>query len=187
MRNIRNPAVIVLLFFAIVILAPGVAHAYGWGDDWKVSSSSKCKKCGKWFKHVGLDLPANKKQSVYFNRDGWVKKICKDDDWKYGVVIETPSGDRTYVIWHLEKPVVKEGDYLGSNYGTRSNKLGKVADMGSNTHVHLGQREKGYNKSMSPKGAVAGCDHKPKASDGTPLPRFPEYFVYPITSVITIK
>lgn len=150
-------------------------HAYTFGDDWKFNRCSK-SSCKKWFKHVGVDLSAKKGKEVYFQKDGTVKQSFKDGEWKYCVVIE--SGSKTYVIWHIDSVAVKVGKSYKAPF-----KIGKVADLGTNTHIHVGQRNAKYNSTYSSKGALPGCNHRtPKDLD-----QYPEKFVYPDTSVIKMK
>jgi hypothetical protein len=77
------------------------------------------------------------------------------------------------VVWHLSDiPSFKSGESV------KGKKIGKVADMGSNTHVHIGFRGASYSSLLSMKGALPNCDHKPGG-----LPKFPEKFATPYMKI----
>lgn len=137
----------------------------------------KCPICGKYFKHMGNDISATPGYRVIFNNDGYYKGKIYDSNWKNAVVITNKTNTKTWVIWHLGTvSSFKVGDSV------KGKQIGTVADLTITTdHVHLGQRNAPYNSSLSWKGALPSCSHKPKG-----LPQAPEYFVAPNNADITI-
>jgi len=127
---------------------------------------------------MGNDISATKGYKVIFNKEGYYKGKIYDSNWKYAVVIRDKSNTKTWVIWHLGSvKSFKEGDSV------KGKQIGTVADLTvTSDHIHLGKRNSPYNSSLSWKGALPACSHKPSG-----LPQASEKFVAPTNSDITIK
>lgn len=138
-------------------------------------SYNKCSICRVYYRHVGEDVNVgryNAGKPVYSTEAGVVKLIGYDNTWKYCIVIEhtLKNGSKvTSVYWHLNKPVVKNGQVV-----KRGQYIGTLANLGNNTHLHFGIRLGSFDKTLSMKGALPGCSHKPNG-----LPKAPEKFVDP--------
>lgn len=164
--------------FAVVFLSFACARnasAYTFGDTW---TFDRCPKCGKYYKHTGVDYMAKAGKKVYLNKGGKILKVHKDSNgWKWCVVVQ--SGSSTFVVWHLDNVLVQEGK---TYYGPMI-PVGYVADLQgkSANHVHVGQRNAPYDSTVSMAGALPACDHKPGG-----YPQFPAGFVFPESYVITI-
>jgi hypothetical protein len=126
---------------------------------------------------MGNDISATPGYRVIFNNDGYFKATIYDSTWKYAVVIRDKSNTKTWVIWHLGSVLnFKDGDSV------RGKQIGTVADLTVTTdHIHLGQHNAPYHSSLSWKGALPSCGHKPQG-----LPQAPEKFVAPTNSDIKI-
>jgi murein DD-endopeptidase MepM/ murein hydrolase activator NlpD len=132
------------------------------GADWLVSCGGLIKK------HTGIDVFVEVGEYVYAAYDVEVKAIVdgRQDGWAYAVTIEHMRGNEVFttVCWHVD-PLV--------GYGTvrKGQKIGTVADLGSNTHLHFGVRLDEYSN-VSNRGALPQTE-----CDGDPA--FPEKFVNP--------
>jgi hypothetical protein len=163
LNRIIHTMIIGTIFFFLV---SAQSHSYNWGDDWKFA---KCPKCKTWYKHVGLDVSAKKGDHVYFKDDYYFRHSSSDGQWQYYVVASNANNNKTYVVWHLSNvPKFKDGESINGKL------IGSVADLGNNTHIHVGLREGGFSPALSQKGALPGCVHRPEG-----LPAFPEQFIKP--------
>lgn len=120
-------------------------------------------------RHTGVDYRASKNSPVYAPMDGIVRQSHLDGKWRYGVVVEDLTKSFTVVFWHME-PTVRVNDAVRAGQ-----RIGSVADMGSNTHFHFGYRRGPYTPT-SLHGAL------PQSNCGG-YPAFPEQFVSPETDV----
>ena len=174
MKSMRIFGALVVLSISVFVLTQ-TAAAYTFGDNW---AWNKCSTCGKLYKHTGIDLLASAGQKVYLNAGGKVLKVHKDSSgWKWCVVVQ--SGSSTYVVWHLDNVLVKEGvTYYGPMIP-----IGYVANLEGKSvnHVHVGRRNASYDSKVSMAGALPACNHKPGG-----YPQFPGGFVYPDYRVVTI-
>ena len=135
------------------------------GADWKFGACP----AGVYKKHVGIDVTATKGEDVYAAEGGEVKAKVYDGTWKYCITIEHSgfTNDFTTVCWHID-PVVTVGDHV-----TKGQKIGTIADLGTNTHLHFGVRNSGYSN-IANRGALPQTD-----CGGDPA--FPEHFIDPKT------
>jgi len=141
------------------------AIALGFGDNWPWGYCD-----GQVKKHAGTDVSAAKGESVRASRAGTVRAVVDGGaQWRYGVTIEHPLSIQTYttVYWHIEPVVV-----VGQNV-ERGQRIGKIADLGANTHFHFGLRKGAYSN-ISNRGALPQTD-----CEGDPA--FPEFFIDPET------
>lgn len=138
-----------------------VISGYRFGSLWDPGS------CGGRLKlHTGIDYRATKGQIVYAAMDGVVRQLILDSiGWRYGMVIEDLSGSFTVTYWHIE-PMVSVGRTLRAG-----DPVATVADLGRNTHFHLGYRNAAYSSY-----ALAGA--LPQTACGG-YPAFAERFVDP--------
>ena len=159
-----------------------VQNGFGFGGTW---TYAKCPTCGKYYKHVGQDVDVNfstaSVKNVYASEQGFVKYVGSATGWKYYVIIEhtRPGGAKaTTTYWHLGSVKVKAGDFVLRNtvIGTLATSLG----YGSPRHLHFGVRTAAYSSTLSSKGALPACTHKPAG-----LPAYPEKFVNPTTFINT--
>lgn len=159
-----------------LLLSSSAVWGYRFGDSWKFSA---CQICKRNFSHVGMDFSARKGQAVLWKMQGYVfKKKHLDSSWKWCLVLSDKANSQTYVVWHLDKiPDFKPEEVI-----LPGRQIGVVADLGSNSHLHLGLRRAPFHQDLSMKGALPSCSHKPKS-----LPKFPEKFASPDERVISIK
>ncbi|MBI3267503.1 MAG: peptidoglycan DD-metalloendopeptidase family protein [Planctomycetes bacterium] len=160
----------------LLLLFVGTAQAYKYGDDW---AFNKCPTCKKLYKHTGIDLSAKAGQELVFKQNGYVFKAKHLDSkgWKWCVIVADDLNTHTYVIWHVDKvPNFKVGENVSGK------KIGVVADLGGNTHVHVGLRNAPFDLNLAMKGALPACTHKPNG-----LPQFPEKFGPTDGKVISLK
>jgi hypothetical protein len=166
---------IVTLAFAAALAVP--AWAYTFGDNWQYNW---CTKCGKYFKHVGKDLSAKAGQTVTFTETMYFVTKGYDSTWKEWLVARDAKNTYTYVVWHISGiPSFKSGDNL------KGKVIGKVANLGSNSHVHVGYRNAPYNSFLSMKGALPNCTHNSYkySVNGGKLPIYAEKFDVPYIKV----
>lgn len=162
----------------IVQFFQGPAYSYSWGDRWDYG---KCNICGKYYKHVGIDIGAKAGKKVYFKDHLYYVTKGKDSKniWKEYIVVRNANNTFTYVVWHLSRiPTFSSGQDLYGKF------IGYVADLPSNyvDHIHVGFRKAPFHSSLSIKGALPDCGHKPSG-----LPKFPEYFDVPYTWRVEIR
>jgi murein DD-endopeptidase MepM/ murein hydrolase activator NlpD len=142
----------------------GAKIALGYGADWLDNGCDGKKK-----RHTAIDIKVGKGRPVYAGEAGKVVVVGSDPTWKGWVTIEHSSGGKfTTVYWHIS-PSVKTGQAV-----SRGQKIGVVADMGSNTHLHFGVRDAAYSNT-----ANRGALPRNKAC-GTSDPQFPERFKNPL-------
>lgn len=120
--------------------------------------------------HVGLDVTANASEEVYAAHTGVVRKIFtgQHSTWADAIVIEDINGQFTTVYWH----VIKHGDLAVNDTVVKGQHIADIADLGGNTHFHLGVRAAAFNDPESYAGAL------PEVTCGG-YAAFPEYFVDP--------
>lgn len=161
-----------LIGVLFVLMMAGSASAFN--ETWKWN---KCGTCGAYYKHMGNDISATPGYRVFFNSDAYYKGKIYDSTWKYAVVLTNSSNTKTWVIWHLGS--VKS---FTAGASVKGKQIGTVADLTvTSDHIHLGKRNATYNSSLSWKGALPSCTHKPGG-----LPQAPEKFTTPTNSDITI-
>ncbi len=125
-------------------------------------------------KHNGTDFTASAGTAVYAGEDGIVKEIINDSPWAYNIVMEhtSPTGGKyTTVYWHVNP----SADAFASNSGgfiPKGSQIATVADLGSNTHIHIGTGMTAYSSPDSGSGA------SPQTNCGGYL-AFPASFVDP--------
>jgi hypothetical protein len=168
------------------IFIASMAFAYNFGDNW---AFNWCTKCGKYFKHVGIDILKDNNgktmkagQKVTFTEDMKFRAKGSDGNWKEWLVAKDSKNTYTYVVFHLSGiPSFKQGDSLKNKF------IGYVADLSAAqtaAHVHVGYRNAPYDSKMSMKGALPACNHnKPKYSSGKDLPQFKGKFDVPYIKV----
>ena len=84
---------------------------------------------------------------------GTVREIVLDSKgWRYGMVIEDLARSSTVTGWHVEQTVSKDSRVFEGQV------IAVVADLGTNTHLHVGFRPAPYS-SMASRGALpqASC------------------------------
>jgi hypothetical protein len=170
MKNKRLSIGITILFLGL-FFATNV-FAWDFGADW---TFNWCTKCKKYFKHVGKDISAKANQKVIFTDNMYFVKKGSDGEWHSYLVARDAKNTYTYVVWHMDNiPNFKSGDSLNGK------QIGTVANMGSNTHIHVGFRNAPSNDFVSQRGALPNCNHnKPAYSGGKDLPQYPEKFADP--------
>lgn len=133
------------------------------GANWVLDCPSGTPK-----KHGGLDVNATYGEDVYAAHAGTVKAIQYDAGWEYGIVIEDTTGQYTTVYWHVNA----YGGLAVNDTVTKGQKIATVANLGGNTHFHLGIRSGAYSAAPSLAGAlpVASC---------ASYPAFPENLIDP--------
>jgi murein DD-endopeptidase MepM/ murein hydrolase activator NlpD len=136
------------------------------GQNWVESCG------GQVMKHAGLDVSATESEEVKAAADGIVVEVYTGQhaQWADAIVIKHSSDSFTTVYWHVNS-VVSVNDSV-----TKGEKIGTVANLGSNTHFHFGIRDNPFLSGKSDKGALP-------QSDCGGNPAFPEYFVDPDQSV----
>ncbi len=135
----------------------------GFGADWVDSCGGQIEK------HAGIDVSATAGEDVNAAIDGIVSEIYTGQHslWADAVVIKDSANSFTTVYWHINPTVSVNGRVV------KGNKIGTVANLGSNTHFHFGIRARPFVAGKSDKGALPqqnGCDNHPA---------FPEYFIDP--------
>lgn len=170
----------------ITLFTSSSVFAYGFGDNWKYNW---CTKCNRQFKHVGIDNTfgmtpkylVGKKVTFIADMKFRVKSTSPDPVWKEYLVAESWDGKFTYVVWHLSRiPNFTKGQSI------KGKVIGYVADMGSNTHLHLGYRGTPYNYFISQRGALPACSCGSKYyrySVGGTLLKYPGNFDIPYMKV----
>lgn len=134
------------------------------GGNWVNSCEGSIKK------HSGVDIRASKGEKIYAAYDGIVKVAKLDAAWGGWVTIDhgpTHTFNLTTVYWHII-PSVVAGSWIG-----QGQLIGKVADLGNNTHFHFGVRKAAYSN-------VANAGGLPQTNCGG-YPAFPEYFINPMS------
>jgi hypothetical protein len=161
---------LICLAISFQMINPG-SSAYAFGEDW---TWAKCPKCNKYYKHTGTDIYASPGKKVYFTEHMYFVTKGSDGVWKSYIVARDKKNTYTYVIWHLTGiPSFKSGEDLYNKF------IGYVADLTvTKDHVHIGFRNASYNTSLSIKGALPRCNHKPQN-----LPQFPEKFDTPYVKI----
>ncbi len=129
------------------------------GDNWTESCSGLIKR------HAGVDLQATAGEDVYAAHGGTVAAVPDGGTvWAHAVTVEDSWGFTT-VYWHID-PFVVAGDSV-----TLGERIGTVANLGGNTHLHLGFRKAPY-ANFANRGALPQ-----QACEGDPP--FPEFFEDP--------
>jgi hypothetical protein len=177
-KKIKFPVFLVVLVLVTLFTTASV-FAYGFGDNWKYNW---CTKCGKQFKHVGIDYSFGAGKKVTFIADMKFRKKGSDGDWKEYLIAESWDGKFTYVVWHLSGiPNFTVGQSLNGKF------IGNVADLTvTSDHLHLGYRGAPYNSFISQRGALPACSCGSKYykySVGGTLPIYREYFDVPYMKV----
>lgn len=137
----------------------------GFGIPW--SADSFCP-AGVRKVHNGVDYRASAGTVVYAAEDGWVREVHWDSSGAYAwnVVIEhnlpSRTGTFTTVSWHLN-PSVSVGQFV-----PKGMQIGMVADLGVNSHYHLGVRVGAYVAGVSGTGGLptTNCGGFPAFSAG---------------------
>lgn len=146
----------------------------GFGAQWIANGCDNQRKL-----HAGVDLEATKGKAVYAMEAGTIRASFTTTEWKGCLVIEhsDANGNKyTTVYWHIDASVT-------SGKVTRGQKIGTVADIPGNTHLHVGLRTVPY-------------DYKPQVNTDTGVPaqrgalprtkgcadgnQWPEYFRRPL-------
>jgi murein DD-endopeptidase MepM/ murein hydrolase activator NlpD len=142
--------------------------------DGLISQAQASANDGRPKAHTGQDIAVTKGTPVYAAADGIVKAAFTVSDWKGCVTIEHSYSQNSEIrkyttsYWHIDYSVgvgtvVKKGQQIG-----------KVADLGSNSHLHFGLRTAPYSN-------VANRGALPRAkSDGPDDPVFTEWFRRPL-------
>jgi len=147
------------------LAARKLSHFY-FNDTW---TPGQCPS-GTYEKHVGVDLQATTTDEVHAAHTGIVREIFtgQHSEWADAIVIEDDNNQFTTVYWH----VIKYGNLGVGDHVTKDQQIATVADLGDNTHFHLGIRMAPFLSGTSDKGAlpVNNCDSKPA---------YPEHFVNP--------
>lgn len=140
-----------------------------WDDTW---TYGECPT-GTYKKHVGVDLYATSGEDVAAAHDGVVKKIFTGNhsQWADAIVVESSDGQFTTVYWH----VIKYGNLAVNDTVTKGQKIATIANLGGDTHFHLGIRLAPYSDPESYAGALP-------VADGCGYPAFPEKFIDPETA-----
>ncbi|MFA7209419.1 MAG: M23 family metallopeptidase [Parcubacteria group bacterium] len=89
--------------------------------------------------HTGIDVDAAVGENVYAAGSGVIKTIHEDSDgyWKWVIVID--HGGYTTQYWYLDDP---HSDEIFENATvTKGQFIGKVTNLGGNTHFHFGIRD----------------------------------------------
>lgn len=144
---------------------PKARISTGFGDDWVAKGCDGLLK-----RHCAIDISVRKGRPVYAAEFGWVVMVGTDPTWKSWITVNhTDWQSRAYttVYWHVN-PQVKIGDQV-----SKGQRIGTVADMGLNSHLHFGIRNAPYSN-IANRGALPRSKCKP--SDD---PKFPEFFVDP--------
>ncbi len=147
-----------------------IKEHFVWGDTW---TPGECPT-GTYEKHVGIDLDATTTDDVYAAHAGVVKEIYTGQhaQWADALIIESADGQFTTVYWHI----ITYGNLAVNDTVTKGQHVADVADLGDNTHFHLGIRMAPFVSGISDKGAL------PIANCGNPVkPAFPEHFIDPTT------
>lgn len=133
----------------------------GFGEDWVHGYCEGMVKI-----HTGIDVVATKGEDICAAEAGevrWIGSTGGHPEWKYGIVIQ--HSDFTTLYWHVDL-AVDVGDMVA-----KGERIGVVADLGENTHLHFGVRLASYSE-ISIRGAL------PQTECGGD-PAFPERFVDP--------
>lgn len=96
--------------------------------------------------HAGIDIKANKGEEVKSILDGTVKKVYKDDNLGYSVIIS--HGDTlTSIYANLnEHTKVKKGDKVTKGQTVGYVGSSAVFEVGEDSHVHFGIKKDGKYK-----------------------------------------
>jgi hypothetical protein len=172
-RTITTKKMILMAVSMLVLAITFPQSSYAFGEKW---TWAKCPKCNKYYTHTGTDIKATagRKVQVIATNLKFVGS-GKDGSWQSYVVMEDSNKTYTYLVWHLSSvPGFKKGENMSGKI------IGRVADLKGLTsnHLHLGFRHAGYSPSMSIKGALPSCSHKPLG-----LPQFPEKYETPYMKV----
>lgn len=128
-------------------------------------------------KHNGTDFQASAGTAVYAAEDGIVKEVLYDDPWAYNIVLEhytLSGGNFTTVYWHV---IPTSGIAPASSGQTpvfvpKGMQIGTVANLGGNTHFHLGVRNGVYAAGVSGTGGLP-------QNNCSGYPAFPANFIDP--------
>lgn len=151
---------------------------YYFGGAWGVGQAY-C--VGQPMSHAGVDFAASAGNSVYAVEDGNVREVINSSSWGHAIVTEhtSPSGGKyTVVYWHVN-PVSDLPTSSGNNFVPKGMQIATVADLGSETHLHIGIRMGAYDGTYSDKGALPTgyCSE---------LTTFPENFINPLDTSLVI-
>lgn len=110
-------------------------------------------------KHNGTDFQASAGTAVYAGEDGIVKEVTYSPLWGYNVVLEhyrPTGGNFTTVYWHINPAsgIVVAGSGQTPTFVPKGMQIGTVANLGGNTHFHLGVRNGTYSAGVSGTGAL---------------------------------
>ena len=180
-------------------MAAGEAMAFGFGDPW-AGFGTQCNvvkpdRKGKsevakrlWFTHTGIDIGAAKGDEVRVNANLYYHSTHHENQWKDHVIAcsavrngqcTSDQGSIYYDFLHLNAAKdLKLGQSL------RGVVIGTIADL-SNPHLHLSKRTGAFVANINYKGALPPAECNDMASKKG-LPDFPENFVRPDSSVVTI-
>ena len=144
---------------------------YSFGVPWIDSCGGKPKL------HTGTDYTANAGWTVYAPEDGIVKQILlpsQTGGWMSNIVIEhntLTGGKFTTVIWHINQPTVKVGDFV-----PKGMPMATIANLSSGAHMHFGLRLGAYNAAVYGGTYYAGVGGLPQMNcqdaNGTWYPQF---------------
>lgn len=137
----------------------------GFGDNW-----NNTYWCGYIKKHTGIDVSAFTGENVYAAYDGYVRRARLDSTWGGYVSIDHGPAHTFNLVttyWHIV-PTVSEGTWVGTG-----DKVGEIANLGSQTHFHFSTYEGGYNPPTSYAGSL------PQTSCNG-YPAFPSLFKNPM-------
>lgn len=140
------------------------------GADWVASCGGQVKL------HTGSDFQAVATEWVFAAHAGTVTSVvdATSDGWAFAVTLESTELGAVFttVYWHID-PLVSLGEAV-----SRGDPVGRVANLGGNTHFHLGFRVGPY-ENFSNRGALpqAVCEGDPA---------FPEHFRDPATLLFDV-
>lgn len=144
--------------------------------DW--AGGSECPT-GVIKKHNGTDFRASAGTAVYAAENGVVKEILPyNATWAQNIVLEhvTSSGQKyTTVYWHVA-PVAGLSSFVGPI--AKGQQIATVADIGIDTHFHLGVHLGAYTANVSGTGALPQNDCTDPGKTFA-YPAFPAGFVDP--------
>lgn len=189
-----------LLASSVALLFTGNVAAFDFGVPWKgygtqcevVKKDKKGKVTSRqklWFTHTGLDVGAKKattvtvKTTLYYHSThtdsgGWKDHVIACSALKDGKC----ANDKNTVYYDFLHLNAAKG--LKAGQSLKDVAIGTIADLGSNSHLHLSKRVGVLDLGLLYKGALppAACTDGRKG-----LPSFPEKFVKPDSSIVAIK
>lgn len=193
-----------VVIFSLITIGTAMqgAHAYGFGDEWKVIGAKKCnvidakKKVlsSLYERHVGADIMQAAKTKVVVTGNLYFYKKHTDSNslWKDTVVACTilntkgacDDGNSKNIFYNFEHLIAAS---LKAGQSLKDVQIGTVADLTGNggSHVHYSKRYGAWNENISYSGALP-----PKECNDIKTrvgPNFPEYFVDPGTPVFIFK